>query len=162
MPLNRRDFLTRSLPALAAGLAVAGTPACDPLGQAGPKPRHSPAAVDPLLALLAEERALLGRYDAVIARFPRLSRMVLVRADHAAHVQALQSLLHAPAHAMTHATPTPASTPITARSALRALRAGEAAAAARATAACIAAPAARAALLGSIAACESAHLVLLR
>lgn len=150
--------------ALGAGLALSGAAACDPLGRTArvPAPRHSPAAPDPLLELLAAERALLAQYDTVIARFPALTRATAVRADHLAHVQALRLLLRAPAGASPAPASVPVSVPASPSAALLALRAGEVAAAARNTAACIAAPSSRAPLLGSIAACESAHLVLLR
>jgi hypothetical protein len=146
--------------ALGGGLAIGGLSACDPLGrpEPAPRPRRPAPPPDPVSALLAAERALLAQYDAVIARFPGLRRAAAVRADHAAHVGALRTLVHAPVAG----TPVPVSVPATAAAALAALRAAEVSAAARATAACVAAPASRAPLLGSLAACESAHLVLLR
>ncbi|PZS32222.1 MAG: hypothetical protein DLM59_08595 [Pseudonocardiales bacterium] len=159
MPLTRRRFLAGSLRVLGGGTALVAASACDPLGRSGPRPRRSPSpGPDPLLELLAAERALLSQYDVVLARFPAAPGAAAVRADHAAHVDALRALVHAPAAA----SPAPVSPPGTTAAAVAMLRAAETSAAARATDACLAAPAARAALLGSIAACETAHLVLLR
>ena len=160
VPLSRRRLLGHGMRALGGGLAVGGLSACDPLGRSkpAPRPRRPPPPPDPVLELLAAERVLLDQYDAVIARFPGLARIAAVRADHAAHAVALRTLVRTPVAA----TPAPVGVPATAAAALAALRAAELSVAARTTAACIAGPASRAPLLGSIAACESAHLVLLR
>ncbi|MEP6695938.1 MAG: hypothetical protein ABJA34_03565 [Pseudonocardiales bacterium] len=159
MPLTRRRLLIRSLRAVGGGLALAGLTACDPPGRSRPAPRpHRPPAPDPLLGLVAAEEALLGQYDAILAAFPLVRAAAAIRADHAAHVAALRALSHAPAASP----PAAVRAPGTVAGAVAALRAAEVSAAARTTAACLAAPAGRATLLGSIAACESAHLVLLR
>lgn len=163
MPLTRRRLLAGSLRAGVGGLVVAGAAACDPLGRSHPTPRPDrPTAPDPLLELLAAERALLSQYDAVLARFPSVASVTAVRADHAAHVDALRAVVRAPATSASASPTPPVAAPATLPAAMAALRAAEVSAAARTTAACIAAPASRAALLGSIAACESAHLVILR
>lgn len=159
MPLTRRRLLAGSVWGAVGGVIGAVLAACDPLGRSHPAPRPGrPKPPDPLRELLAAERALLSQYDGVLARFPAVASIAAVRADHAAHVDALRALVRAPAAA----SPPPVAVPATLVAAVAALRAAEVSAAARTTAACIAAPAARAALLGSIAACESAHLVILR
>ncbi len=131
-----------------------------PAPTASPIPR--PSRPTALLALVAAEHDLLAAYDATLARHPALlPRLAALRADHAAHLDALAAVARVRA-----GTPLPANTPANlpgvAGAALAALRAAEAAAAARTGAACLAAPATQAALLGSIAACESAHRLLLQ
>ncbi len=157
MPLTRRNLLTGAARAAFGGLALSG---CGVFGRpAPPSPRPSPSRTDALLPVLAAERALLGQYDAVLARHPQLvPRLAAVRADHAAHLHALAAAASVRAdsgggHGVALAGPD---------AALATLRAAERAASLRAGAACLVAPAPRAALLGSIAACESAHAVLLR
>lgn len=146
--------------AVPGGLLLAG---CGAFGRQAPRPSPRPSASsaqrpDPLLPLLAAERGLLSSYDAVLARYPQLlPRLAAVRADHAAHLDALRTLT-----GQHHQLPLPATTaPATASAAVAALRLAEEAAAARTGAACLAAPSSQAALLGSIAACESAHRLLL-
>ena len=160
MAWTRRRLLSRSAQAALAGVVLA--PArCGPLGDRPEPPQAtgSPAPPDPLLPLLAAERELLHRYDHVLGRFPQLAELAYVRADHDVHITALRAIVRG---AEPSPTPAPTFAPATAAAAVAALRVAETAAAARYGSACVAAPASRAALLGSIAACESSHLVLLR
>lgn len=166
MQPTRRRLLVLAAQALPAGL-LAGCGLLDRSpARPTPRPSQRPQArrPDPLLALLAAERRLLGAYDDVLTRHPQLlARLAAVRADHAAHLDALRALTADRELALP--SPTPASSsppPASAGTALASLRAAEGSAAARTAAACLAAPSSQAALLGSIAACESAHLVLLR
>jgi hypothetical protein len=147
-----------------AGLVLAGCTS----GEPAPAPT-TPPPPDPLLAELADERRLMGAYDATIARYPALrARLGPVRADHAAHAAALVTAL-GPAAPTTSAAPTPSTTatpsgspvPGTAAAAVAALRAAErAAASARGTVALTAA-ADRARLLAGISAAEASHVVVL-
>lgn len=158
MLLTRRQMLAGALQALAA-VGLAG---CRPFGRpaAHPKPHASPPQTDALLPLVVAERAVLKQYDDVLARYPQLlARVGVIRADHAAHLDALRGALAGPDRPAPEG---PAFAPATPAAALAGLRATEANAAARLATACAFAAPARAALLGSVAACESAHLVLLR
>lgn len=165
MPLTRRSLL-----AAVGGVLVTAPTGCTLLHgeSASPQASTSPPPPDPIVPLLGAESALLAQYDAALARHPQLAgRIGPVRADHAAHLDALRDIVKSPVeNPSTGATPSPSATPMatsaTAAAALAALRAAESAAARRLAAACLTAPPARAALLGSIAACESAHQVLLR
>ncbi len=148
---------------LLAGCSIFGR------SSARPRSRPSPTRPDPVAPLLAGEQALLRTYDAVLARHPQLlPRLAPVRADHAAHLQSLQVVSGGTATGGSGAgargpSPEPAPTvPTQPAAALATLRAAERSAAGRAGAACLGAPRSRVALLGSIAACESAHLVLLQ
>lgn len=162
VPLTRRSLLA------AVGAVLVTTPAgCTLFDGKSANPRASapPPAPDPLLPLLAAEAAVLALYDGVQARHPQLARRLsTLRADHAAHLDALRRIIRTPAaNPSTPASPstTPVAAPATPAAALAALRAAEVTAARRVSIACLTAPVERAALLGSIAACESAHLVLL-
>lgn len=122
---------------------------------------------DPFLALLAAEQLLVVRYDAALAMHPELAgRLSPLRADHAAHLSALRRASRAPP-ARLSASPRPTANPsakpvaATVPATLAALASAERTAVAAFGAACLTAPAARAMLLGSIAACESSHLVAL-
>lgn len=165
MPLTRRSLLTALSAVLVA--APAGCTVFDD-NSATTRATPSPRPPDPLLPLLAAESVLLAQFDATLARYPQLTgRLGAVRADHAAHLAALLGIvrnpLGSPSPAATSSvSPPAAAVPATAAAAVATLRAAEVAAARRATAACLVAPPARVALLGSIAACESAHLVLVR
>jgi hypothetical protein len=128
------------------------------------QPPATSAPPDPLLAQLRTELALVAAYDAAIRTHPDLaSGLSGIRGNHAAHVDALRSLIGPSAdRALPSAGPT-ASEPSTTesgaslghvRSTLSSLE--QAAAADYAAAAITAAPD-RAALLGSIAACERTH-----
>lgn len=163
VPLTRRSLLA------AVGAMLVTAPAgCTLFDGESATPRASapPPPPDPLLPLLAAETAVLSRYDGVQARHPQLARRLgPLRADHVAHLDALRDIVGNPAASPSTATSpssTPVAAPATAAAALAALRAAELAAARRVSLACLTAPVERAALLGSIAACESAHLVLLR
>ena len=115
-----------------------------------------PADPDPLEPLLAAELALVASYDAAIKAAPaQAARLRAVRADHAAHVQALRARLD-PRRVAAIETTAAAST-----SSVAGLITAERAAAKQATEACLAASGERAALLASIAACESSHVVVL-
>ena len=167
MPLTRRELLV-ALGAVVitgpAGCTVFDDEPAPPLASAPP----SPPPPDLLLPLLAIEGALLAQYDATLARYPQLvSRAGPIRADHAAHLGALRAIVGTPATsesapARPAASPPRIVIPATSAAALAVLRSAEAAAGRRLASACLSAPPARAALLGSIAACESAHLVLLQ
>jgi hypothetical protein len=170
-PLPRRNLARRDLLRLAAGTAGAaalgGLAACT---AADPVPAPDPVA-DALGRLLAGEEAMVARYAQVIDRFPALARRLTgVRADHTAHAQALRDVLaarrgtvpapSASASAAPAASPRPV--PSTVAAALADLTRAEVAAAAAATAACLLGEGDTAALLASVAACESSHLVVLR
>jgi len=79
---TRRAVLTSGLAALLSACTTA------------PRPRRSPAAPDPDLALIAaavaRERLLLAAYDAVLATTPALAAQLgPLRADHLVHLAAL-------------------------------------------------------------------------
>lgn len=161
VPLTRRSLLT------ALGMTVVAAPAGCTLfnGEpAAPRASASPPPPDPLLPLVSAESAVLALYDGVMGRHPQLAgRLRQVRDDHAAHVEALRAVVRPPAPSPSvPATPSAVVAPATVPAALAALRAAESAAAKRSSVACLTATAGRAPLLGSIAACESAHLVLLQ
>jgi len=163
VPLTRRSLLA------AVGAALVTAPAgCTLFDGESATPRVSapPPPPDPLVPLLTAETAVLALYDGVRARLPQLAgRLGPLRTDHVAHLDALRGIVRAPAANPSMSpspSPAPAIAPATATAALAALRAAELAAARRMSLACLTAPVERAALLGSIAACESAHLVLLR
>ena len=151
-----------------AGLAAActGAPAATTTSTG---PTSSAPPPDPLADHLTAERRLLGSYQATIARHPTLAkRLAPLRADHSAHVTALEQALGiAPTATPTaSASPTPQVTdlppvPAAAPAALVALRNAERAAAAERAAGCLIATDAAAPLLASIAACESSHEALL-
>jgi hypothetical protein len=150
-PLARRALLTGAV-AGAAGVLVA---ACTPL-TGSDDAAVPPADTDPLEPLLAAELALVASYDAVIAAKPaQAARLKPLRADHAAHAQALKARLDPRrSNAVAAATTVQVST-------VTALADAEQAAMDGATAACLAATGERAALLASIAACEASHLAVL-
>ncbi|MEO6712624.1 MAG: hypothetical protein ABIM89_04250 [Mycobacteriales bacterium] len=164
MPLSRRNLLI----VLGSALVTAPT-GCTLLdgGTATPRATPAPPPPDPLLPALVAENTMLVLYDNVLARYPQLAaRLAPIRADHAAHLDALRAVVRgAPAgrpSPSASAAPTPAAVPSTAAAAIVTLRAAELAASRLLSLACVTAPVDRAALLGSIAACESAHLVLVR
>ncbi len=151
LSLARRRLLTGAL----AGATGILTAACGPLSGAD-RGSVPPADPDPLEPLLAAELALIASYDAAIKALPaQAARLRAVRADHAAHVQALRARLD-PRRAAAIETTAAAST-----SNVQGLVAAERAVAKQATDACLAASGERAALLASIAACESSHVVVL-
>lgn len=155
LSLARRRLLTGALAGATGILTASVLGACDPLpgGDRGSVP---PADPDPLEPLLATELGLVASYDAAIEALPaQAARLRAVRTDHAAHAQALRARLD-PRRAAAIETTAAAST-----SSLQGLLAAERAAAKQAREACLAASGERAALLASIAACESSHLVVL-
>ncbi len=158
--LTRRRLIRTGLPFL-GGAALAALTGCDPLGRhLAPRPSPSPSGSDALLPVLSAEHALVKLYDDILARYPALAgRAGALRADHLAHLRSLGAIVRG---ADPGPPAGPAFVPVSTAAALAALRAAEHAAATRTGLACLAAPRSRAALLGSVAACESAHLVLLR
>ncbi len=162
--VRRREVLGAALGA--AGLVlVAG---CTSAPATHPRPRPTPTGPDPQVADLDNERVLLASYDAVLRAHPTLAgRLRAIRADHAAHVTALSRMLApAPGHrrptaSSTAPAPTPPPVPADPVAALGALRAAERSAAAARTRSCLSAATDRAATLGSIAASEASHEVLL-
>jgi len=151
--------LTGAAAVATGGLALSG---CGPLLTGQDEQTIPAAAPDALEPLLRTELALLAGYDAAIAAFPALTGWLRgVRADHAAHAQALRARLdpRRSKQIPPAAAPTPATVAATTPAALAALAAAERAAAGQATAACLAATGERAALLASIAASETSHLV---
>lgn len=142
-----------------AALAVSGgAAACTPKSSSKSQKQSEPAEPDPQAADLTAERQLLATYDATISAHAALAdRLKPLRDHHAEHVTALE-------HAVTHppsAAEVAATVPGTPEQALAALRAAEKSAAAARMKSCVAARADRAPLLGSIAACEASHGVLL-
>lgn len=123
----------------------------------------TPSGPDPQSRDLADERDLLAAYDATIAAHPDLAdRLGPMREDHARHVEALAGLLSASTSPSASATSVPPpEVPAERAGALAALRSAEQNAAAARTDSCVAASGDRAALLGSVAACESSHAAVL-
>ena len=171
MPTVHRRTLLASF---VAGVGVSGlSVACTSTDTATRPPTgQDPPPPDPQLTDLADEQQLLDRYDATMAAHPDLtSRLTPLRAHHADHASALQRLLGSAAGG---AVPSPAasdpvtlpssgpSVPADATGALAALHEAEHAASGARARSCVSARADRAALLGSIAACEASHEVLLR
>ena len=158
--LARRRLLAGAL--AGAGVAAAALTGCE-LRLSDDGPGVPAADPDPLEPLLAAELALLASYDAAIAGFPALAaRLRPLRADHAAHAQALRARMDPRrVTAMPSSAPPSPAVPADQQGAVAALAAAERAAAARAGAACLTAAGERAALLASIAACESSHMVVI-
>ncbi|MDQ6875428.1 MAG: hypothetical protein M3042_10270, partial [Actinomycetota bacterium] len=122
MVMTRRQMLGGAVQALAA-LGLAGCRLSD-RPTAHPSPRAFRPLADPLLPLVLAERALLKQYDDVLARYPQLlARVGVVRADHAAHLDALRGVLGAPDRSASEG---PAFAPATPAAALTVLRAAEA------------------------------------
>jgi len=118
------------------------------------------AQPDPLEPVLAAELTLLASYDAAIAKFPAVAgKLKAVRADHAAHVQAMRARLDPRRAAQMPASVAAEAAGATSAAAIAALAKGERAQAERAGKACLTAEGERSALLASLAACESSHLV---
>lgn len=108
---------------------------------------------------------LLSRYDATIAAQPDLSsRLAPLRADHAAHVDALNAAMgRTPSptpSASASGSPGPA-VPTGTKAAVAALRGAEKTAQGDAAKVCMTVPAQYAELVGSIAACRATHLEVL-
>jgi hypothetical protein len=159
LPLPRRTVL-RAGTALAVSVPLAGCGLLD-TGPAAPDP-----VTEVLRALWGRERGLVTHYDAAIAALPSLrATLAPVRADHAAHADAVRAVLDARGP---RATPSPSRPdaappgPGDRATVLAGLARAEAGARTAATAAALLAEGDTAALLASIAACESTHLVVLR
>lgn len=172
MPTVHRRTLLSSLATAAgvAGLAGLADACTSTHSTSGTARRHSAAKPDPQLADLADEHHLLDVYDATIAAHPDLAaRLAPLRSHHADHVAALGRVVGSAAGGV----PSPAasapvtlptldpSVPVDATDALAALREAERTATAARTRSCVSARPDRAALLGSLAACEASHEVLL-
>lgn len=150
---SRRWFLAGGLAVLAGGGAGVGA---EYWRHRPPAPLPRPPAL--LLEAAAAERALIADLDATTGGAPSVRRLLTAaRADHAAHLSALEDLLTA------YRTPSPSPSPVpgTPRT-LAQLRSAEQQAATAAGTRADASSGARAALLASIAACEASHAELLR
>jgi hypothetical protein len=153
---SRRWFLAGGAAAVLAG--AGGATAALLLDSSPARPPVAPAA---LLAAVAAERALIADLDATTGGAAPVRRVIVqVRADHAAHLAALQRLLGqfrrpSPAAA---SSPRMRGTPRT----LAQLRAAEQRASSAAATHAGALDGGLAALLASIAACEATHAELLQ
>jgi hypothetical protein len=148
---------------LGAAAAVGALSGCSWLG---PEPPEPPPP-DPLEPLLATTRALLARYDAVLAAHPDLTgRLRPLYEAHAAHESALVDVIGRPELASPAAGAgswaPPAGELAEPDQALAVLREAERDGQAEAAQACLAAPPERAALLGSITAARATHAEVLR
>lgn len=151
--ISRRWFLAGGLAVLAGGGAGVGA---DFWRHHRPAPLPRPPAA--LLAAAAAERALIADLDATTGGPPEVRRVIVAaRADHAAHLQALQDLLTSYRAAATRPA-LPHGTPRT----LSQLRAAEQRAAVAAESRASGFAGTRAALFASIAASEASHAELLR
>ena len=138
--------------------AVAVLPACELLDRGEDEPA-APSADEVLRSSLATSKtALIARYDAALARHPVLvDRLTPLRANHAEHVATLVAPTPTPS-------PSASASPVSAdpRATVGELLAAERAAAAASTnGARTAAAPELVSLLGSIAACEATHAVVL-
>jgi hypothetical protein len=173
--LARRFRRRQVLAGLAVTAAAGVTAACtdDKIVTVPRRPGDvRPNPVEQFQLYLAAERRLRDAYAATIAKHPALRpKLAPVLAEHVEHVTAMEEITGvAPAPAPSGspasapAPPDPAAkaaVPATPRVALAALRAAEKAAAARYAAACLTETGNRAALLASVSACETTHLVVL-
>ena len=153
MLASRRQVLVGAAVVLASG--------CDPgRDPAPPTARATPTPTDRLLAAAAaRERSLLAAYDEVLARHPDLAvRLSPYRADHAAHLLAVEPAAVVSATVAPSARRTPPREQARLRARLRALEEQAAETYARAAAG---APPGHATLLASLAACEASHAELL-
>jgi len=159
--LARRRLLTGALAGAAGVLTATALSGCGllPDGDGAGTPEADP---DPLEPLLTAELALVASYDQAIAALPALAaRLRPLRADHAAHAQALRARID-PRRADAIPTKAPPGAAASATSStLAALAKAERVNADGAIKLCLATEGERAALLASIAACESSHLVVL-
>lgn len=147
---------------LAAGLLVplAGCTGAAP----DPSPSPSPKLVDPDVALRAaaveRERGLLAAYDEALAADPsRATLLAPLRAEHAAHLGALEVAAMAPPSTSPDSSSRPGAAAV--RTATARLRSVERRAAAEHAADALPASRALAQLLASLAAAEAAHAVAL-
>ncbi|MCU1669098.1 MAG: hypothetical protein JWP40_2025 [Blastococcus sp.] len=151
--VSRRGVLLSGLAVLAAGGGGVAIGALQHLHTA-----ELPPAPAELVAALAAERSLIASIDATTGGSPSVrAALVHVRADHAAHQDALRAALatYRPAASAS------ASLPPAAALHLAELRAAEAQASTRAAARAAAITGRTAALLASISACEASHAELL-
>jgi len=152
---------------LAAGsAAVAGTAAS--CSWFGPEPPPPPPPPDPLEPLLAGTRALIARYQQVLARHPDLTgRLEPLHRAHLAHEAALLAAIGRPelatpsAGAGSWSPPLDPAVPAEPAATLAGLRQAEQAAAQVAAEACLSAPPERAGLLGSVTAARATHAAVL-
>lgn len=167
--IGRRALLTAG-----AGGAAAALAGCTSSGDGRPKPPSAAERAARAEAALrarsaATGRALLGRYDAVLAAHPSLApRLAPLRASVAAHVKALGEggtppapAPAASASASRSPSPTPVPVPADPAAALTGLAAAERATADTHTATLLSAPPEYARLLASVAAAGAAHAYLL-
>ena len=146
--------------------AAAGTSGCDLFGEPDPPPEP-----DPLEPLRAQTQALADQYSAAITAAPDLAeRLTPLRDAHLSHVTELTKIIGTPPPSAP-ASPAAGSSgagspgqgsPADPAAIIAALRTAEEAGQRDAVAACLAAPGPRAALVGSIAACRSTHLEVLK
>lgn len=148
---SRRTVLG-GLAAIGGGLLLGGCTR----GSAQRGPATDPAVAAAMAAAVADEQALIDRYDELISTAAGLDGVFsALRADHVAHLSVWSRHGRAaPAASSGAAAGRP---PVT----LRALRDAEAAAAAARARDCVTAPASVAALLGSVAGCEATHATIL-
>jgi hypothetical protein len=145
----------------AAGLLTVGSVAgCGPFGPAAQVPA---AAADPLEPLIRRAQSLVGAYEATLRAHPALGpRLNPVRDSHRRHVDALLEVLDVRRRALLDVPVAAGTAPPGRAAALAALRTAEHVAVAEARQACLdTGDGARAALLGSISAAGSCHLVVL-
>jgi hypothetical protein len=175
MHVLARRFRRRQVLAGLAVTAVGVTAACtsDKIVAAPPHPGGGPQnPVEPFSLYLAAERRLRDSYAATIAKHPGLKpKLAALMAEHTEHVKAMEAIIGEPtaptaSGSASSAPATPdaaakAAVPATVAAAVAALKAAEKAAAGRYAAACLSENGTRAALLASVSACESSHLVVL-
>ncbi|MGH3648261.1 MAG: hypothetical protein ACRDTM_13940 [Micromonosporaceae bacterium] len=153
--MDRRTALARVLGGtLTAGFALTG---CDLLSPEPPPPH-------PLQAMLDDTRAILSRYESVLAAQPGLAeRLNPLRDNHHTHVTELAKLIGPGASASpSAAASSPGLVPSEERATLAALRTAEKEGQTYATKACLSAKPEYAGLLGSIAACRATHREVLK
>jgi hypothetical protein len=177
--LLARRFRRRQILAGIAVTAAGATAACSSDTTVSTPPRTGAGPrnpVEPFSLYLAAERRLRDAYAATIAKHPSLTPTLSgLLADHREHVTAMEAIIGitpaptpsgSPSGSASSA-PAPldpaakAAVPATPKAAVAALRAAEKAAAGRYATACLAETGNRAALLASVSACESSHLVVL-
>jgi hypothetical protein len=160
-------------------LAAAATVAAGGIGAAAGmlrsrSPQGRPAPPSWLVAAAERERHLLDGIDTALAAAPHAAVLAAVRADHAAHADALTQLIadypdsaasrspRAPPPAVATTPRSTSSSAALGANALAQLRAAEQSAAQTAAAAASQLAGADAALFASIAACEGSHVEVLR
>lgn len=157
--LRRRGLLAA---ALAAPVLTAG---CKGFGALGTPPRQPPG-VDLLTGVIAAEKVMIARYQAVLAASPALAPALgPLLAEHRAHLTHLTARLVPGAARPTPsapASPAPPRVPAGAAAATAYLRGAEQAAAADLLRRLATAPPSLAQLLASIAASEATHAAALR